>query len=92
MPGSVIGYVRDDITLTGIADARVSYQLGSTQSASNGYYSISAPDATFDITAERDKSIPPNPVPPPPNYYGKTAQVTVNNNIVVKDFYLRKMS
>lgn len=93
MPGLVNGYVRDDITWVGIYDVRVFNQWDDVRTASDGFYSIYSEDGTFNLTAERDKSKPPDPIPttPPPYYYGKTYQVTVNNNTMHKDFLLHRM-
>lgn len=92
MPGTVIGYVRDEVTLAGINAVRVFNPWDDVRSASDGSYVIYADDATFNLTAERDKNPPPTNPPTTNNYYGKTVTVTVNNNTVVKDFYLKKMT
>lgn len=82
MPGTVIGYVRDDLTLTGVS-AIVSSPWGNTQTDADGYYYLPMEDGTFTLTST-------DYTPNPPCYYTKQVSVTVNNNTVVKDIYMRK--
>lgn len=90
MAGTIIGYVRNDLTLTGISGATIlqyvpsSNPVNQATSASNGYYSIDVPDGT--ITLRTTKNDPANSS----CFQQKDVTVTANNNIVVKDILMHK--
>lgn len=94
--GSIVGYVRDDLTYSPIDGACVSKNQNFNnykQTGTNGYYQISVPPGTYTLYAEKDNLIPPPAaMPPPPYYYStQTDPIAVNSDAPVSvDIFMRR--